>query len=209
MPGTERHDTMSGMSGNLEHDPVMCSVAAYSKDPFGYARRYADHLLDRPARFASLLPPAARILDLGCGPGRDLRLFSDAGHTAIGVELNPHFVAMARHHGEVVEADIRRIGELFAPRSFSGVWAQASLVHLSGEDIELLLLDLAMILEPAGRLYACVPSFGETGWWDEPDGRRWYTVWPRNSFVRAVETAGFAVDDVTAGPYVEVWAIAP
>lgn len=187
-------------------DPVLISVAAYSADPISYARRYEDHLLDRPTRFASLLPPGARILDLGCGPGRDLRLFTDAGHSPLGVELNPSFVAMATRHGDVIEADIRSVRSLFSPHSFDGIWAQSSLVHLSRAETEQLLDDAESLLKPHGLFYACVPAVGETGWLDEVDGRRWYTVWPEDEFVEAVSAAGFAIDDVNPGSYIEVWA---
>lgn len=193
------------MSRQLE-DPVLASVAAYSNKPVEYERRYETHLLDRPARFVSLLPPAARILDLGCGPGRDLQLFTQAGHNPIGIELNPTFAKMARRHGSVVEGDIRNLEDIFHPLSFEGVWAQASLVHLSGSETEQLLHVASNLLVATGSFYACVPAVGETGWRDEADGRRWYTVWPVDAFRTAVETAGFHIDDVTKGPYVEVWA---
>jgi predicted SAM-dependent methyltransferase len=113
---------------------------------------------------------------------------------------------MARRHGEVVEADIRDARTVFAPSSFEGVWAQASLVHLSAAEAERVLGDVHDLLVPGGRLYACVPATGDTGWRDEADGRRWYTAWPKDSFATAVGAAGFLVDDVTDGVYVEVWA---
>jgi SAM-dependent methyltransferase len=37
-----------------------------------------------------------RLLDLGCGPGRDLKAFTAMGHEAIGVDGSARFVAMAR-----------------------------------------------------------------------------------------------------------------
>lgn len=187
-------------------DPVLMSVAAYSANPVAYEHHYAEHLLDRPARFASLLSPDARILDLGCGPGRDLRLFANAGHTAIGVDLNLSFVTMARRHGQVIEGDIRCVSDMFPPNSFDGVWAQASLVHLSVTETEKILWDVALLLKEHGSFYACVPAVGETGWRDEVDGQRWYTVWPNDEFETAVSTAGFEIHDVNRGPYIEVWA---
>ena len=187
-------------------DPVLVSVAAYSADPIAYELHYKGHLLDRPTRFASLLPPKAKILDLGCGPGRDIRLFTDAGHSPIGVELNRSFVAMASRHGHVIDADIRRIRDLFSPHTFDGIWAQASLVHLSRTETEQLLRDAESLLQPQGLFYACVPAVGETGWVNEKDGRRWYTVWHEDHFEAAVSAAGFEIDDVNRGPYVEVWA---
>lgn len=185
------------------------SVAAYSADPYGYERRYAEHLLDRPERFGSSLPPSSRILDLGCGPGRDLRLFAVAGHRPVGLEMNRSFVDMARRHGEVVEGDIRDVAQLFPPSSFDGVWAQASLVHLSATEIERVLHDLRTLLVPGGHLYACVPATGTTGWHEESDGSRWYTVWPGRRFANAVEEAGFQITDIVDGIYVEVHARRP
>lgn len=195
------------MSRSPENDPVVLSVAAYSAEPVAYERKYANHLLDRPTRFASLLSPGSQILDLGCGPGRDIRIFSEAGHNPIGIDMNPAFIEMARRHGEVIDGDIREISSVFSPLSFDGVWAQASLVHLQRTAVELLLRDLRDLLRPNGHIYACVPATGETGWVDESDGRRWYTTWPDDSFEDAVKSAGFQILDVTRGPYVEVWAI--
>jgi SAM-dependent methyltransferase len=188
-------------------DRVIISVAAYSTNPIAYEEKYAAHLLDRPTRFASLLSPGSHILDLGCGPGRDIRIFSEGGHKPLGIELNPEFIEMARRQGDVIQGDIRDIGSIFTPSSFDGVWAQASLVHLEKSEIALVLHDLRDLLKPNGLLYACVPATGETGWLDESDGRRWYTTWPEDSFEEAVKSAGFQVDNITQGPYVEVWAI--
>lgn len=187
-------------------DPVLASIEAYNNDPAGYAKRYEVHLLDRPHRFMSLLRPGSRVLDLGCGPGRDIRIFAQAGHEPVGVELNTSFVAMARQHGEVIEADIRRLRDLFAVGTFHGVWAQASLVHLSKAETMDVLVGIAELLCPEGIFYACVPAEGETGWKDEIDGRRWYTVWPEGDFEAEVSAAGFTINDIVRGPYIEIWA---
>ncbi|MGI5340874.1 hypothetical protein ACQEVS_27470 [Streptomyces sp. CA-181903] len=64
----------------------------------------------------------------------------------------------------------------------------------------------ARLLRSGGRLYACLKADGRTGWLDEPDGRRWYRVWNPDEFAAAVAGAGFTVDGVDPGPYVEVWA---
>src|SRR6266404_9778794 len=42
--------------------------------------------------------PPFTILDLGCGPGRDLKAFVERGHNAIGLEGAERFVTMARAH---------------------------------------------------------------------------------------------------------------
>src|SRR5215469_1980931 len=42
--------------------------------------------------------PPHTILDFGCGPGRDLKVFAELGHIAIGLDGAPHFAVMARAH---------------------------------------------------------------------------------------------------------------
>ena len=55
-----------------------------------------------------------RILDLGCGPGRDLAAFRSLGHEPIGLEGSPPLAAMARKHSgcEVWEQDFLAALEL-------------------------------------------------------------------------------------------------
>jgi len=37
-------------------------------------------------------------LDFGCGLGRDLKVFAELGHVAVGLEGAEHFAEMARAH---------------------------------------------------------------------------------------------------------------
>jgi SAM-dependent methyltransferase len=67
------------------------------------------------------------ILDLGCGPGRDLHHFRALGHEAVGLDGSKEFVAMARAYSgcEVLHQDFLAM-ELPKDR-FDGVFANASL----------------------------------------------------------------------------------
>lgn len=191
-----------------DDDPVLVSVAAYSQDAASYAAAHARKWADRAERFASSLPVPSRILDVGCGPGRDLARFIAYGHDARGVDLNPDFVEMASAYGPAFRMDLREIGRRFPAGSFDGIWAMASLVHLSRAEAATVLGHFARLLRPGGGLYACVHGTGETGWWDEPDGRRWYTVWEPGAFAAKVEAAGFRIDELNVEVMVEVWASA-
>jgi SAM-dependent methyltransferase len=190
-------------------DPVLASVVAYSNDPQGYAQKYQHHRLELPHRFSSSLKRNARVLDLGCGPGRDLDVFANDGHVVTGVELNEDFVEMAKLRHNVIHTDIREISRLFSDLSFDGIWAQASLVHLSHDEVTSVVADCFQLLKPQGIFYTCVPTTGDSGWKTESDGTRWYTVWPERTFVEVCTNAGFAITDVSDGPYIEVWAQKP
>ena len=109
-------------------------------------------------------PPFA-ILDLGCGPGRDLKAFTDLGHLAIGLEGSPRFAAMAREHSgcEVWEQDFLRL-EL-PPARFDGVFANAALFHVPSRELPRVLGELHAALKPRGVLFSSNPhGHNEEGW---------------------------------------------
>ncbi len=105
------------------------------------------------------------ILDLGCGPGRDLRTFAELGHIAIGLEGSPQFAAMARTHSgcEVWEQNLLAL-DLPAAR-FDGVFANAVLFHVPTEELPRVLGPLRATLKPRGVLFSSNPrGDGEEGW---------------------------------------------
>lgn len=79
--------------------------------------------------------PKHVILDFGCGPGRDLKVFAALGHVAIGLEGSPRFAAMARAYSgcTVWQQDFLKLD--LPPRHFDGVYANASLFHVPGQEL--------------------------------------------------------------------------
>jgi len=109
-------------------------------------------------------PPFA-ILDLGCGPGRDLKAFSSLGHAAIGLDGAARFVAMARAASgcEVWQQDFLAL-DLPAAR-FDGVFANAALFHVPGQELPRVLGELRAALKPRGVLFSSNPrGVNEEGW---------------------------------------------
>jgi SAM-dependent methyltransferase len=105
------------------------------------------------------------ILDLGCGPGRDLKTFAQAGHTAIGLEGSSRFVAMARQYSgcEVWQQDLLAL-ELPNER-FDGVFANAALFHVPSQELSRVLLELHATLKSRGVLFSSNPhGNNEEGW---------------------------------------------
>lgn len=97
------------------------------------------------------------ILDLGCGPGRDLRHFRALGHEAVGLDGSREFVAMARAYSgcEVLRQDFLALA-LPAGR-FDGVFANASLFHVPSRELPRVLRELAAALKPRGVLFCSNP----------------------------------------------------
>jgi SAM-dependent methyltransferase len=101
-------------------------------------------------------PPFA-ILDVGCGPGRDLGYFRSSGHYATGLDGSKEFVAMAiRNSGCDVLHQIFLAMRLPTGR-FDGVFANASLFHVPSQELPRVLADLAETLKPRGVLFCSNP----------------------------------------------------
>jgi len=111
--------------------------------------------------------PPFTILDFGCGPGRDLKVFSELGHVAIGLEGAARFALMARSHSgcEVWEQDFL---ELDLPESrFDGVFANAALFHVPSQALPGVLRELRASLKPGGVLFSSNPrGQNQEGWND-------------------------------------------
>jgi SAM-dependent methyltransferase len=100
-------------------------------------------------------PPLA-ILDFGCGPGRDLKAFTELGHAPVGLEGCARFAGMARESG--LEVWQQNFLALALPEShFDGVFANASLFHVPSPELPRVLRELRACLKPRGVLFSSNP----------------------------------------------------
>jgi SAM-dependent methyltransferase len=129
------------------------------------------------------------ILDFGCGPGRDLKAFTDLGHIAVGLEGSARFAAMARAHSgcEVWEQDFLGL-DLPAAR-FDGVFANAALFHVPGRELPRVLRELQATLKRGGVLFSSNPhGANEEGW----NRGRYGAYHDLDAWRRYLAEAGFA-----------------
>jgi SAM-dependent methyltransferase len=132
--------------------------------------------------------PPFRILDFGCGPGRDLRVFAELGHIAVGLEGAAQLAAMARVHSgcEVWQQDFIRLD--LPNNHFDGVFANAALFHVPSQELSRVLLELRASLKPGGVLFSSNPrGHNEEGW----DGGRYGVYHDLETWRRYVSATGF------------------
>src|SRR6516164_4229029 len=97
------------------------------------------------------------ILDLGCGPGRDLRYFRSLGHDVVGLDGSTEFVAMARSYSgcEVLQQDF--LAMKLPESRFDGIFANASLFHVPSQELPRVLAELSATLRSRGVLFCSNP----------------------------------------------------
>jgi SAM-dependent methyltransferase len=154
---------LMGHFGSLSRSPRRMSemtIAYYDRMAEAYWDGTRDH--DVSQNYASLLDaiendPPYSILDLGCGPGRDLRHFRSLGHNAVGLDGSKEFVAMARSYSgcEVLHQDF--LAMVLPQSRFDGVFANASLFHVPSQELPRILLELRETLRPRGILFCSNP----------------------------------------------------
>lgn len=83
--------------------------------------------------FEKLLSPGAKILDLGCGSGRDSKYFAQRGYDVVAVDPSP---AMCDYTRSIVDIPViqMRAEDLDFYNVFDAVWACASLLHVPKND---------------------------------------------------------------------------
>jgi SAM-dependent methyltransferase len=135
------------------------------------------------------VPPPFTLLDLGCGPGRDLATFRQLGHEAVGLDAAPSFVRMAREHTgcEVLQQDLLQL-DLPVAR-FDGVFANAVLFHVPSQELPRVLRELWRTLVPGGVLFCSNPHGPDRAQWH---GGRYGCFLTWQSWRENVTAAGFA-----------------
>ena len=128
------------------------------------------------------------ILDFGCGPGRDLKTFSDLGHVAVGLDGAAQFVEMARAYSacEVWQQDFLKL-DLPHDR-FDGVFANAALFHVASQELPRVLAELHATLKPGGVLFTSNPRGGNDEGWN---GGRYGAYYDLATWRSHVSGAGF------------------
>lgn len=146
------------------------------------------HVYDR---FLTMVPTGGRILDAGCGSGRDLRVFSERGFRAKGIDASRGLVEMAEARSGV-SCSVGHIEDIKDEGCFDGVWACASLLHLPKAMLVPALRCLHRALVPGGAMYVSV---------QEGDGEqlmsdgRYFAFYRRDEVLVAIESSGFCVTD--------------
>jgi SAM-dependent methyltransferase len=117
--------------------------------------------LDRAliADFAARVRGRGPVLDAGCGPGRLTRHLTDVGVDAIGVDLSPEMVRIARQRHPDLDVSVAGLDALpQSSGSLAGVLAWYSVIHTPPALLPTVLGELLRVLRPAGWLLIAAQS---------------------------------------------------
>ncbi|MEZ5842155.1 MAG: class I SAM-dependent methyltransferase [Hyphomicrobiaceae bacterium] len=120
---------------------------------------------ERPwlGRFVALLPPAARVLDLGCGSGAPIAaLLAANGHRITGVDSSPSMIAMCRARLPGHEWRVGDMRDVALHCRYDGIIAWDSFFHLTANDQRRMLARFQAMARPGAPLmFTAGPRHGE------------------------------------------------
>ncbi len=130
------------------------SARCYDQHTADYiARTWDADLRLHYARFVARLPAGDRILDAGCGSGRDSLAFAGMGFDVTAMDASTE---MATYASSLLgrPALVRRHQEVDFEAAFDGVWSMASLLHVSQAELPGVLARYRDALVPGGVMFA-------------------------------------------------------
>ncbi|HET8933673.1 MAG TPA: class I SAM-dependent methyltransferase [Polyangiales bacterium] len=134
-----------------------------------------------------------RILDFGCGPGRDLAAFRRLGQVPTGLDGCEAFATSARMHTgcEVLHQNFFQLD--LGDRQFDGVFANASLFHVPLEVLPSVLAELHRALVPGGIMFCSNPR-AFTGYQEGWQGERYGCYLTIEGWTKVIAAAGFVLE---------------
>jgi ubiquinone/menaquinone biosynthesis C-methylase UbiE len=187
----------------MSTDYVTSTIDVYDKTAEEYTKQ-ADTRGPKVERsqFIQSIPKHGTILDVGCGSGRDAKVFCDHGFTVTGVDLSGKLLEIAKTiapKATFIKQDFRELQ--FQENSFDGIWACASLLHITHDDLSVVLKKLLLFLKPNGTFMMTVKAgSGEryASGRSLPNEKRFFSFYSKPSLKDALVSSGFRVTKIYA-----------
>ncbi len=139
-------------------------------------------------QFLKYIPDGGRILDAGCGSGRDSKVFLMRGYSVVAIDASRE---MCKKASELLGQEVwqMKFEEMSFDDEFDGAWACASLLHVPGEAMEDVLRRIRKGLQQGGFFYASF-KYGEG---ETKKGERFFTNYTEESVAGLFRSNGFRV----------------
>ena len=118
-------------------------------------------------KFLSYVPSGGRILDFGCGSGRDAKFFASSGYVVSAIDGSSQLCELARAYSGV-DVKCMDFMEFDEKEAYDAIWACASLLHVKTFLLPSVIDKMRLALVPGGIMYM---SFKRGEFEGERDGR--------------------------------------
>ncbi len=178
-----------------QHEEI--TIAEYQLTAVSFREGTWEHDVsqNRAALIAALPNTPGKILDLGCGPGRDLVAFQQLGHSVTGLDATPAFVEMAQQAANCPVWEQSFLSLNLPANHFDGIFANASLIHVPTNEMLRVLQDLHESLVDRGTLVMSMMRGNYEGFSERPTGSRYVAGWEYATLAPQLLAAGFQISN--------------
>jgi ubiquinone/menaquinone biosynthesis C-methylase UbiE len=148
------------------------------------------------AAFAEMLPPPARILEVGAGTGRDAGELIAMGYGYTGIDFSEGMLTLARQRLPGADFRYMSVYELEpSGQPYDGFWAACSLLHIPRKRISEALTAVRRCLRPGAAGFIAMKQGRGEGVDDagQRDMHRFFAWWQRGEFAEVLALNGFEV----------------
>lgn len=193
-------------------DVVKKTIETYDKIAEHYAKKYSN--LERVKYLANRFMYCLngnKILDIGCGHGRDVKYFSDIGFKVVGIDLSSNLLKIAKQNApnaKILKMDMRKLG--FHDEYFDGAWAAASFLHIPKKEAKEVLNEFNRVIKKDGVLFIAVKEGeGEKIVEERKNNQvysRFFAFYEQKEFQNLVEASGFKIfNAIVKKTDVDIW----
>lgn len=142
--------------------------------------------------------PKGKILDVGCGTGRDAHFFDPKTYEYLGIDFSEASLAIARKHNSGYRFALMNMYELSFPNhTFDGVWSLATYIHTPHQKMHAALNELHRVLKPGGTLLIGIKEGHGEGMEQGPllVDKRFVSYYGRDEFEKILQHNKFRILD--------------
>jgi SAM-dependent methyltransferase len=176
-----------------QHEKITIAEYQLTAESFRVGTWDHDVSQNRDALISAMPLVPGKILDLGCGPGRDLVAFQNLGHDVTGLDATPAFVDMAKQAANCPVWEQSFLNLDLPPNYFDGIFANASLIHVPAREMQRVLQNLHQALSDRGALVMSMVRGDFEGFSERPTGSRYVTGWEYDTLAPRLQATGFQV----------------
>jgi len=193
---------------------IKTTIDSYDNTAEEYAKNTLEINTSAPInKFLSYLTEKSLILDIGCGPGRDARLFSNKGFDVVGIDLSSKLLEIARKYdykSKFCHMDVLNMG--FPNNTFNGLWAMSSLMHLEKKVFPKALQECYRVLKDESVFYLSLKrGEGESLELDKryDNLKKYYAYYLDDEVEEIINKSGFEILDFDHNTIDESYATKP
>jgi len=171
------------------------TIKTYDSIARDFAQRHGDRDFYRSelAKFKQLLPEG-KILEIGCGPGKDASDLITSGYEYVGIDPSKGLLEIARENNPGVTFLEQNVEEMtFEPDSFDGFWASAVLLHIPKDKINKALSRIHEVVKTGGIGFISMHQGEGEELRNNEKGERFFSYYSLTEFSRVLELNRFKI----------------